>query len=256
MCWPPASSPCCSWVTPLSTTGPPCFTTVSLAFCCDWTNPIHPHHHQLCGPSQHERSRLPKTEVCWTVQAWRLWKHVTATAQEKSISAQWGFLTAERQYAPRSFCSLCLFDEWNDGRFSSRRQTKALCADRALRLLSSYWFGTGDCHIAVPLTFHLQQTPQGHIKLYGPVTFKRVLNKWSAHHGRNKAHDFNFKQRDLEKCSLPMDFQQSTLVVRYKIRSLFFKAINQLHCKCTLWKWDIRLQLNFLSTRGKFTATF
>lgn len=103
MCWPPASSPSCSWVTPLSTTGPPCYTAVSLAFCCDWTNPIHPHHHQLCGPSQHERSRLPKTEVCWTVQTWRLWKHVTATAQEKSISAQWGFLTPERQYAPRTF---------------------------------------------------------------------------------------------------------------------------------------------------------
>lgn len=85
------------------------------------------------------------------------------------------FLTPDRQYAPRTFCSLCLFDEWNDGRFSSRLQTKALCTDCALRSLSSYWFGTGDCHIRGPLTYPLQQAPLRHITLYSPVTFGRVF---------------------------------------------------------------------------------
>lgn len=137
MCWLPASSPSCSWVTPQSTTGPPCFTTASPSYCCDWTNQIHPHHHQHSGPSQHERSRLPKTEVCWTVQAWWRFENMSQLQLRRNQCQHNVFFNCRTTLCTKVFL---FFDEWNDGRFCSRLQMQTLFTEVIIFILIWNWW--------------------------------------------------------------------------------------------------------------------
>lgn len=114
-------------------------------------NQIRPHHHWplTARPLRGAKNQSP---AGWCRHGASVETYHSYSSREINTSTMW-FLTSTRQYSPRILCSLCLFDEWHDSRFSSQLQTKARCTDCALRSLTSYWFRTGDCHIQDPLSF-------------------------------------------------------------------------------------------------------